>query len=215
MTNPKIKNFDLVETILWENGEFFLLNLHLERLKKSAEVFGFPYNEGDVNKFLEDASNSFDPSGKYRMRLLLKRSGKIQLSSSPLDPPENLPVKITISDKRTDRNDIFLRHKTTNRELYDREFTKCRTNGFYDCVFLNEDSEVTEGAISNIIVKHEQEHWTPPLASGVLPGVYRQHFIETGELGLKEKVLYAEDLLNAEKIYMINSVRGILPAVLA
>ncbi|MFH1665062.1 MAG: aminotransferase class IV, partial [Candidatus Omnitrophota bacterium] len=67
--------FDLLETILWENGEYFLLTRHLDRLKKTALYFSFPYDEGLLVKFLESYASSFDPEKKYRVRLLLKKNG--------------------------------------------------------------------------------------------------------------------------------------------
>ncbi len=50
-------------------------------------------------------------------------------------------------------NDVFLYHKTTNRSIYDNEYKKAIKNGLAEILFLNEHKQVTEGAISNIIIK--------------------------------------------------------------
>lgn len=209
-----MQNFQLIETLLWEDGAYFLLDLHLERLQNSAHHFNFILNIDEINHFLESTAAALDPSIKYRLRLLLKASGRLQLDSRPLDEPEALPVKIAFSEKKTDKNDVFLLHKTTNRSLYDHELARYRAHGFFDCLFSNQDNEITEGAVTNVIISKDGEHFTPPLSSGVLPGVYRKYFINTGELNLKEKVLYKEDLLNADKILLMNSVRKMVPAIL-
>uniref|UniRef100_UPI004025D744 aminotransferase class IV n=1 Tax=Candidatus Scatousia sp. TaxID=3085663 RepID=UPI004025D744 len=49
--------------------------------------------------------------------------------------------------------------------------------------------------------------YTPPLKCGLLNGVLRQNLLDSNVC--VEKVLYKEDLLNANSIYCINSVRGI------
>lgn len=209
-------DFDLVETLLWENGSYFLLNLHLTRLEKSARHFSFTHNISEINDFLSHAILSFDKDKKHRIRLVTKKSGKLQLSSQELDVPDKLPVKIAISSARTDRSDEFLYHKTTNRKLYEHELTKYRSNGFFDVIFLNHEGEVTEGAISNIIIRKDDNHFTPPVSSGLLPGVYREYLLNIREdFILKEKVLFPEDLKKADEIFMINSVRKKMPVILS
>ena len=68
--------------------------------------------------------------------------------------------------------------------------------------------ELTEGTRSNVVLQIEGTLYTPPVKSGILNGIYRQHLLNTGKV--KEKTLYKKDLLNAEKIFCINSVRGMV-----
>jgi para-aminobenzoate synthetase / 4-amino-4-deoxychorismate lyase len=49
---------------------------------------------------------------------------------------------------------------------------------------------------------------TPPVASGVLPGVLRRHILETRD-GSQEAVLKVEDLKSADGIYLCSSLRGL------
>ena len=49
--------------------------------------------------------------------------------------------------------------------------------------------------------------YTPPSILGILPGIYRQHLLEIGQV--EEKVLTIEDLKQAEVIYGCNAVRGL------
>lgn len=207
-------DFSLIETILWESGSYFLLALHMKRLKRSAEHFSFSCDESRIKKALEKSASSFSSSEKYRMRLLLDKSGNINLESNVLVPLRISPVKITITDKRVDRNDVFLRHKTTNRSLYDEELEKFRTEGFFDILFMNQDGEITEGAITNIIIRNDASYFTPPVSCGLLPGVYREFLFKEGKLPLKEKVLYPKDVLEADGVFTVNSIRKMVPAIL-
>lgn len=204
--------FSIIETILWENGGYFLRDPHMVRLEKSLRHFSFPYNRAKIEQALEERTGSFDMSHKYRMRLLLEKTGKLIVEDEKL--VSSMPgclEKITVSNVEIDKTDIFLYHKTTNRSLYDRELAKCRTNGFFDIIFLNKEREVTEGTITNVVTRSGSDYWTPPVSSGLLPGVYREYLLENGELPLKEKVLHLEDLLAADELFMINSVRKMVP----
>jgi para-aminobenzoate synthetase / 4-amino-4-deoxychorismate lyase len=210
----KTEEFSLLETMLWENGKFFLLKDHLFRLEKSARFFSFPVNPIEIKSFLEDHAKEFIPENKYRVRLLVDNTGKSEISSSLLSHLPAIPARIVFSKKATDRNNIFLSHKTTNRELYDKELSSCRENGYFETIFMNTEGEITEGAISNIIIKRGDVYMTPPLSSGILPGTYREFLLRSREIPLKEQTLRKPDILSAEKIFIINSVIKMLPAEL-
>jgi len=51
---------------------------------------------------------------------------------------------------------------------------------------------------------------TQPLRCGCLPGVLRQEMLLNGKA--KEQVLYLEDLIIPNKLFVGNSLRGLIPA---
>jgi len=208
------EDFSLIETLLWEKGDYFLLERHLKRLETSSERFSFPYDRDKITASLNKTSFCFDSSLKYRVRLTLDRNGSVKITPSDLDSDWPLPVPVTISEKTVPKNDIFSRHKTTNRPLYDQELFAARRSGHFEVLFFNDMGELTEGAITNVVLKQGNGFFTPPLSSGLLGGVYREYLLETGVVPVKEKVLYYEDLRKADKIFLLNSVRKIVPAVL-
>jgi para-aminobenzoate synthetase/4-amino-4-deoxychorismate lyase len=67
---------------------------------------------------------------------------------------------------------------------------------------------LTEGAISNVLIEKDGCWYTPPISSGVLPGVYRRHLLETRP-EIQEKILSLEDVWNADAVYICNAVRGL------
>ena len=77
----------------------------------------------------------------------------------------------------------------------------------FDEIRVNEKKEITEGTFTNIAVKSGDKLFTPPVNCGLLNGVLRQKLVESGEL--IEKILYPKDLYNAEKVYCLNSIRGV------
>ena len=77
-------------------------------------------------------------------------------------------------------------------------------------MFLNENEEVCEGTITNVFVLVNGSYLTPPLSSGCLPGVLRQEMLLNGKT--KEQVLFLDDLISADKIFVGNSLRGLISA---
>ena len=126
----------------------------------------------------------------------------MEVSAHPL-PASDGPVLLAIDDVPVDSTDPMLFHKTDARQRYDERMA--RHPGADDVVLINERGEVTETTIANLVVRLEGRWTTPPLDSGCLPGVYRSRLLEKGSIA--ERVLTPEDLLAAEQIAVINSVR--------
>ena len=200
--------FSLIETMLWD-GKFKLLEGHLGRMRDSAVYFGFVFERAKITGKLESAQKSFKKNLRYRVRVLLAKDGDVTVETAEIGPsPGHAVATVAVSKLRTGPDDIFLYHKTTNRELYDAEYKRYRAKGYFDVIFLTETGEVTEGAIANIVIKKNGRLYTPPLSSGLLPGVFRDYLIKRGRI--KEKKIFLKDLRKADKIFLCNSVRGLV-----
>ena len=206
LTREPEQDFQLIETLLLQRGNYTLLNEHMERMAQSAEYFDMVFDDR-VKAALENAAQTHTESGPTRVRLLLARDGIVTCTASPIRADDIGPEDLLLRQERTDPMDVFLRHKTTRRTLYDDAFRYAQAHGCADALFCNAREEITEGAIHNVIVSIDKEWLTPPLASGVLPGVYRRCLLEQGRLS--ERVLKFPDLLGAEAVYVCNSVRGL------
>ena len=201
------KDFSLLETILWEKGGYSLLNSHLERMKASARYFGFLFNEARIRSRLKAQAKGFSRHNHYKVRLLLDKNGTPRLFHERLLPAQKVQNYVALSAKKTDPKSAFYYHKTTNRVLYDSEYALYAKKGFFDVIFLNSRNEVTEGAISNIIVQKKGRLYTPPVSSGLLAGLMRSYLLKKGIIS--EKKIYPAELYRAERIFLCNSVRGI------
>jgi para-aminobenzoate synthetase/4-amino-4-deoxychorismate lyase len=199
-------DFQLIETMLW-NEDFSFLSMHLDRLEASAEYFSFSYDRATITKQLIQVSNLFQQKQHYRVRLLLSATGNATITTTAHTPDAPTGL-ILLSRERTSSGDLFLRHKTTQRKLYESQYAEARANSFDDTIFLNEKEEVTEGTISNIFIRRANRLCTPPLSSGVLPGVFRRHLLETNA-DAEECVLKIPDLESADAVFLCNSVRGL------
>ncbi len=199
--------FSLVETMRWER-KFWNLSFHLQRLRKTAEYFGYTCVVGEIEPRLKKLENSFQEGIAYKVRMLLDKTGGLKIVTEQIEKTSG-PRKVCFSLKHTDSNDRFLYHKTTNRKLYQSEYEYAKKRGYFDVIFSNEKGEVTEGSISNIFIEKEGIVYTPPLNCGLLDGIYRQKIMILKD-GIVEKVLRERDIREADNIYLTNSVRGIV-----
>jgi len=200
------KPFDLIETLLVQDGEVTFLEEHINRIAKTANFFLFRVDEDKIRRELINAANEYCSAGKYKMRLLLNKWGKLKLDYSVLPQLPDI-VNVIISEKNINPDNTFQYFKTTNRELYDSESKKSNSKGFFEVIFFNEKKELAEGAITNIFIRKGDIWFTPPLTSGILAGIYRNHFINTNN-NVKETMITINDLLSGDEVKLVNSVRG-------
>jgi para-aminobenzoate synthetase/4-amino-4-deoxychorismate lyase len=220
LTRPQ-PEFQLIETLLWRPGSgFWLLDSHLKRIRRSALYFYFNFIKEQCLAALEKTASDF--TGPQRVRLLLHKNGTMELSATPCDLPQNEtfaavkdqePLPVCLADVKTDSCQVTLFHKTTLRKMYDKERSKAVEQGYFELFFTNERDEITEGAISNIFIKKNGVFYTPPVVCGLLAGVMRNRLLADGSGRVREKILSRTDLRRAEAVYMVNSVRGVVPVI--
>ena len=211
LTDPP-KPFQLIETLMWEQGSgYVLLQGHLDRLKASARYFGFTCDIEQVRAALGTQAGQID-APRARVRMTLAEDGVVTIGVTPLEAAGVAPVmRYVISDTRVNSADAFLYHKTTRRDVYDGEWKHySETAGADEVIYLNERGELAEGSRTNIFLRKDGRLLTPALSSGLLPGVLRADLLASGQA--VEAVLTLKDLESADEIYLGNSVRGLLAA---
>jgi para-aminobenzoate synthetase / 4-amino-4-deoxychorismate lyase len=196
------KGFELFESLLLEDGEYFLLDRHLRRLKASASYFSFPCDEQEALTSLRAVVNG-QQSGRFKVRLFLTDDGAFRTDIRSLEPEDQGVWRVKLASQPVDDNDIWLYHKTTNRDFYQHALEEAG-----DCdsvIFYNRAGEITEAVTSNIVLSESGKYWTPPRSCGLLNGTFRDELIERGEL--EERVITVEELRKSDSIFLINSVR--------
>jgi para-aminobenzoate synthetase / 4-amino-4-deoxychorismate lyase len=198
------RRFDLIETMAFDPVEGFVrLELHLARMKASADVFGFMFDRHGARNELQAATFRLRTSA--RVRLLLAKSGAVAIDVRPMPVSPIGPVDVALVTLPVDASDFRLRHKTTDRAFYD---CSRRAAGAFEVIFVNRDGWLTEGSFTNIFVERDGVLLTPPLEQGLLGGVLRHELIENGSAS--EAKLRNDDL--SDGFCIGNSLRGLLPA---
>ena len=219
LTKP-VKYFELIETMLVENNKLFLLDQHIERLRQAADFFLFKFDEEyiriSIQKSLNELNTNFQifkfSNFQIVVRLVLNKWGECKCETRSITNSPSA-YKIAISDFKLSAEDKFLYFKTTNRKLYDDEYSKYSEQGFDEVVFFNNRGELTEGSRTNIFIRKNDKWYTPQLSCGLLNGLYRQYFIDNNPSCI-ETTLYYDDLLKADEIKLTNSVRKEVKGIL-
>lgn len=172
---------------------------HMNRLRSSARYLGMTLREVAIADLLEGLSGD-EP---LRVRLLVSGDGSVSIDTSPL-APGSLVVGLAIDDRPIDRTDYLRYHKTTRREAYEQ--AAARHPAADDVVLVNERGEAVETTIANLVARMGDAWVTPPIESGCLPGTYREELIDRGTLS--ERPISVAELMAADEVAVVNSVRG-------
>jgi para-aminobenzoate synthetase/4-amino-4-deoxychorismate lyase len=187
-----------------ENGTIFLLDRHLNRLENSARRFGFKCDREAIKSALNEKIYDQD---LQRMRLILNRSGQFEIEIYLLARSPEILLFAIENENRIDKHDIRVYHKLSDRSFYQSIYNRhfARDSADWDVLMLNSDNEITEFTKGNIVLDLNGELITPPVACGLLPGVFRAELLEEGRI--IERVISFDDLLKADRVWFINSLR--------
>jgi 4-amino-4-deoxychorismate lyase len=195
----------------WEPAAGFVrLDRHLDRLCRSASTLGFACDPARAGEALANAIGS--ATGPLRVRLALSPAGDCSVSTQPFEPlPASSLWTLRIAETRLTSDDPLLRHKTSRRATYVKARAEFPVEAAREVILLNERGELCEGTITNLFVEAaDGTLLTPALPCGLLPGVLRAELIDAGRA--REAILIAGDLAAGSRVFVGNSLRGLIPA---
>jgi len=199
----KKDEFFLLETILLDNGKYFLLNEHINRLEESAKFFLFKFEREKLLDKLKNLAKNYN-EGEFKVRILLSKFGTIIVKINQIDYfKKELDVVVYNKKINTQKPEFYF--KTTKREIYNKAFEFAKSKNYDEAIIINKNNEITEGTFTNIFYKIDEQWFTPSLHSGLLNGVYRKFLIK--KRGIIEKKTTLEDLRKSSSIILTNSVR--------
>ena len=191
----------LVETMRLSGGRLRRLDRHLARMTSSATFFGYRWNAAQVQRLCSQTAAAH-PIGIWRVRLLVDSTGHPSVTCTPHDGDRG-PWRVALAPSPIDEHSPWLFNKTTSRGVYE---TARRLRPDVDDVLLwNARDEITESSVANLVIELDGVRITPPVASGLLPGVYREELLCHD--ALHERVVTRGDLSRADRLWLINSLR--------
>jgi len=193
----------LLETMLWTREEgVHLLERHLDRLERSAVRFGVVMDREEIGERIRKVTEVSDRD-RGMVRVLVDMQGEVSVEMRPVPAPKERYV-VALCREAVDPENLFLYHKTTRREIYDR--ARETHPDMDDILLVNTRGELTESCIANLVLDLDGELVTPPVSCGLLPGTAREELLARGKV--RERVMTPEDLARAARVLLVNSVRG-------
>lgn len=109
------KNCRLIETLRIDPQRGAVdIKRHLDRMCLSAQKLGFVFQRG----FITEKLQTIKTTKVLRCRLTIDQAGAVEITQAPLAPTQP-EWQVAISAQRLTSYDPWLRHKTTQRQIYD------------------------------------------------------------------------------------------------
>ncbi|MDR3710527.1 MAG: aminodeoxychorismate synthase component I [Capsulimonadaceae bacterium] len=199
--NRKPPDYRLLETLRLNEDGFFLLDRHLRRIEFSAGILGFDLAVDALRHSLQNHA-MLARDFPRRVRLLVGPNGSVDVESSLLAPDPAIAT-VVLAARPIDVDDPLIFHKTDRRTIYEEHLADA--GSVFDVLLWNAKGQVTEFTRGNFVARLDGHFVTPPLASGLLPGVYREELLSQGVLA--EQEIGIEQLARCDELWFINSVR--------
>jgi branched-chain amino acid aminotransferase len=228
------------ETLRTYNGQPFLFDRHMQRLRKSAGMLALsvPLDDAAMDARCRETMHAAGlgdaPEREAYIRILVTRGvGELTYDTAatptpsivvivkPLVPPsrEVFERGVMVSLVPIVRNHpasvspLIKSNNLLNNALAMQEAFR---RGGYEGVMRNYRGELAECTQSNLFIVKNGAALTPPLDSGLLPGITRAFLFEVGEargIPVRETVLRDDDLFGADEAFLTSTTREVVPIV--
>ena len=226
------------ETMRTYNGEPFLYDRHMRRLRRSADmiVLDVPLSDAEMADRIAATAGAAALNGSEAYIRVLVTRGIGELTYDPkatpvpsvviivkphVDPPPDAyarGVKVCLSPILRNHpqsvNPMIKSNNLLNNALAMQEALR---RGGTEAIMRNYRGELTECSQSNIFIVKNGTVLTPPVAAGLLPGITREFVLEMArELGIDahDQSLREDDLFGADECFLTSTTKEIVPIVL-
>lgn len=207
-----IPQYPYSATFINEKQEIFALDKQINRLIRAAKTLRIDINDTDFTKYIYNFLNQ----NKYKntmLKIAIDQTGKAEItfdnSSERLSKFRNIGIAISIENMQATNFEM----KTYPRNNYTDLFSQSQqtSNMKIDECLICINNYIKESTRANIFVRKGNEVFTPGLKGKIINGIFRQVIFENfnhNQLLLSEKNIRIDELVDADEIVLVNSVRG-------
>ncbi len=230
----------IYETLRTYNGEPFLFERHMHRLRTSAQMLALtiPLTDGDIDARFRETMTAGGLGGRSGpdayLRILVTRGvGELTYDPSACPTPSvvviakphvNPPaeafergVKVAlvpiVRNHPGSVNPLIKSNNLLNNALAMQEAFR---RGGFEGIMRNYRGELAECTQSNLFIVKDGVALTPPIDAGLLPGITRAFLFEVGReagIDVREAVLRDADLFGADEAFLTSTTREVTPIV--
>jgi len=213
--------YGLFETIKLYKGEIFFFAEHIARMEAGCKTLGLQFDQDPkemLNYCYELAQANRLENGGIRVTFAKNSKGAYLVittrANSYGEEVYQKGFKILFAKAKRNPEALLVGVKTNNYLENLLTLNKAKIMGYDEAVYLNVYNKVSEGAISNIFFVKNKKVFTPAQECGILPGIMRGKVLDMVDklrLPLEIGQFTKEDLLNADEIFLTNSLLDIMP----
>lgn len=193
------KTSGIFETIKTVHGKPIALGRHMRRALSSATELGIPMpGEEEIrNKLVQVLAEN--PWETGRLRICIHKNGFVITHHEYQENPN--PARLTFYSQTV----LGMQHKMFPYDFRFSILQIAQDEGFDDCILFNSQNYITESAVSNLLFMIKGEWVTPPITSGILPGVMRALAVE--ECGVKVRPIHISEVPDISSGFLLSSLR--------
>ncbi len=220
---PLMYGEGVFETFRYNNALPKYIDFHYERMINGAKLLNIPKISKEdylyyINKAVENSESKdlyvktvLVSKGNLYYQLIPNGKSLIVITKPYKEIGEN--IRLTISPYKVHSSDPLLKIKSTNylRNILIKRYAK--EKGFFDCIILNENNNITETSSANIFWIKGKYLYTPSIDCGLLDGVSRRVILQEAKKQgfiVVEGRFFLEDLKNANLVFLSNALHGII-----
>jgi branched-chain amino acid aminotransferase len=227
----------IYETLRTYDGRLFLFDRHMRRLRNSARLIDLtiPFTDGEIASHIRETitAATLDGNEAYVRALVTRGVGELtyDIKATPrpswvviVKPLASPPTEIYERGVKVALVDVVRNHpqsvdpmiKSNNLMNSALAAQQALKRGAFEAVMRNYRGELVECTQSNLFIVKGGTALTPPLESGLLPGITREFLFEVGrneDIEVREQVLHDDDLLAADEAFLTSTTREVLPIV--
>ena len=228
------------ETLRTYNGQAFLFDRHMRRLRNSAQMLALsvPLSDAEIDARFRDTVNAAglggSPDQEAYIRILVTR-GVGEMTYDPAACPNPSVVVIVkpnvappreafergvkaclVGIVRNHPNTVNPMIKSNNLLNNALAMQEAFTRGGFEGIMRNYRGELAECTQSNFFIVKNGAALTPPIDAGLLPGITREFLFEVGDqlgISVREQVLRDDDLFAADEAFLTSTTREVVPIV--
>jgi branched-chain amino acid aminotransferase len=216
----------IFETLKTINGKAVLLERHLARLQRSAQLLDLLIPSLDeiriaISQLLAQEEIVKSAIGRIRITLTsgpgelgsIRSNGWTLIVVWSESKPWPDSAEVVISDIVRNERSPLAGAKTISYAENVLALSRAKKVAASEAILLNLAGNVCEGTGSNIFIVKNKVVLTPPVIDGLLPGITRNAVIESipKQIRFSELSFTAEDLLNADEVFLTSTTRNIQP----
>jgi len=216
----------IFETLKTINGKAVLLERHLARLQRSAQLLDLLIPSLDeiriaISQLLAQEEIVKSAIGRIRITLTsgpgelgsIRSNGWTLIVVWSESKPWPDSAEVVISDIVRNEKSPLAGAKTISYAENVLALSRAKKLVASEAILLNLAGNVCEGTGSNVFIVKNKVVLTPPVIDGLLPGITRNAVIESipKQIRFSELSFTAEDLLNADEVFLTSTTRNIQP----
>lgn len=194
------------ETIL-VRGKAHFLDEHIKRLNDGIAKLSL--GESIVSEMIIDKINEYNIDN-LALKIVITEKNIVfstrEIKYKEEDYKNGFKVKISNNIRNSKSSLTYIKSINYLDNLL--EYEKAQEEGYNEAIFFNENGKLSEGCTTNIFIVKNNKVYTPSVKCGLLNGVIRKYVLENFKVC--EKEISKEELLDADEIFLTNSLVGII-----